>query len=58
MEMMNYISIVTKDGMKAENHMKSFEILERFLKVELPNGTFSFINIDDIKTFHVSNKKD
>lgn len=53
---MNYIIVVDKNDNRTECWMESFEILERFLKVERTDGTFVFINTDEIKTFSVTHK--
>ena len=53
---MNFIIVVDKNDNRTEGYMKSFEILERFLKVEQPNGNCVFINIDEVRTFYVSHK--
>lgn len=53
---MNYIIVVDKNDNRTEGFMESFEILERFLKVERTKGTFIYINIDEIKTFCVAHK--
>jgi len=52
----NYIAIINKDGVKAENYMKSFEILDRFLKVEQLSGAVAYINIDTISAFYIGHK--